>query len=69
VNILNKQTRTTNKGWSSSLGRGFRRGDKNSTPWKKKLVTKCYTGPRNWRVLVNTVMTFWVPLQAGNSLT
>jgi hypothetical protein len=34
ANILNKQSWTADRGWSSSLGVG--------------LVTKCQTGPRNW---------------------
>jgi len=28
---------------------------------KKKLISKCYAGPRNWRALVNTVTKLWVP--------
>ena len=35
ANILNKQSQTANKGWSSSLGVG--RGANNSSPWKTKL--------------------------------
>jgi len=30
-------------------------GTNNPSP-QKKLVTKCYTGPRNWGALVNAVM-------------
>jgi len=33
VNILNKKSRTADKGWSSSLG--FGRGAKNSSPFKR----------------------------------
>jgi hypothetical protein len=36
ANILNKQLRIAEEGWSSSLGVG--RGANNSSPWK----TKCY---------------------------
>jgi hypothetical protein len=45
ANILNKQSRTADKGWPSSLGLG--RG-LTTPPRKKKHVTKCYKGPRNW---------------------
>jgi hypothetical protein len=36
VNILNKQSRTADKGWSSSLGVG--RGSNNTSPWKHILL-------------------------------
>jgi hypothetical protein len=44
VNILNKQLRTADKGWSSSLGvEGL------TTPYRKnQLVTKCHKRPRIW---------------------
>jgi hypothetical protein len=46
ANILNKQSRTTDKGWSSRLGVG--RGANNSWPWKRIFVTKySQTKPRN----------------------
>jgi hypothetical protein len=35
VNILNEQSQTAGKGWSSSLG--------------LRSVTKCYVRPRNWK--------------------
>jgi hypothetical protein len=38
ANILNKQSRTSNKGWSSILGVG--RGANSSVTTKNKLVTK-----------------------------
>jgi hypothetical protein len=44
-NILNKQSRTPDKGLSSSLGIGRRA---NCYTVKIQLATKCYTGPRNW---------------------
>jgi len=44
THILNEQSRTADKGWSSSLGVG--RGVNSSQQQKKRLVTKCYTGPR-----------------------
>jgi len=28
---------------------------------KNQFVTKSYTGSRNWRALVSTVMNLWVP--------
>jgi hypothetical protein len=45
--------------------------DELKTPHLKEtqLVAKCYTGPRNWRALGNTVMKFRVPWKAGNFLT
>jgi hypothetical protein len=47
ANILNKQSRTAEKGWSSSLGVG--RGANNSSPWKRIFVTKySQTKPRAW---------------------
>jgi hypothetical protein len=36
ANILNKQSRTAEKGWSSSLGLG------------EPAFMKCYAGPQNW---------------------
>jgi hypothetical protein len=36
ANILNKQSRTSDKGWSSSLG--VRRGSNNSSPYKIRLL-------------------------------
>jgi hypothetical protein len=47
ANILNKQSRTADKGWPSSLGVG--RGANNSPQYKNKPVTKCYKG--KWSVL------------------
>jgi hypothetical protein len=45
VNILNKQSRTTDKEWSPAWGLG----DGLTTPRRKnQLVTKCQTGPRIW---------------------
>jgi hypothetical protein len=46
ANILNKQSRTAGKGWSSSLGVG--RGA--ATPHRKHffIVTKCFKAPRTW---------------------
>jgi hypothetical protein len=43
ANILNKHSRTADKGWGFSLRVG--RGTKNS-PLKNLTVTKCYTGRR-----------------------
>jgi hypothetical protein len=44
-NIFNKQSRTADKGWSSSLGLGVGI----TTPrHKNKLVTKMFKKPRNW---------------------
>jgi hypothetical protein len=33
-------------------------GEGLTTPVKTQVVTNCYTGPRNWWSLVNTVMGF-----------
>jgi len=45
LNELDKQLRTTDKGWSSNFG--VEGGAK--TPLRKnQLIMKCYTGPRNW---------------------
>jgi hypothetical protein len=44
VNILNKQSWTADKGWSSSLGVG--RWANNSSLQRNKLVMKCHKGPR-----------------------
>jgi hypothetical protein len=47
ANILNKQSRTADKGWSSNLGVG--RGANNSSLWKWIFVTKhSQTNPRTW---------------------
>jgi hypothetical protein len=62
ANILNEQSRRVDKGWSSILGVG--RGA-NHTPEKNQLVMKCHTGPRNWPVLVNTVLNLEVPKRRG----
>jgi len=55
---MNKKSRPADKGWSYSLRVGP--GADDSSPLKKQLITKCYTGPRNWRVVVNTVMNLRV---------
>jgi len=59
ANTENKQSRTADKGWLSSLV--VRRGVNQCPTVTKQLVTKCYTAPRNWRTVVNTVMDFRVP--------
>jgi hypothetical protein len=46
ANILNKQSRTAEKGWSSSLGVGH--GANNSSQEKNKLVTNIQKRPRTW---------------------
>ena len=47
ANILNKQSRTVDKGWTSGLGVG--RGANNSYTVKKTYyVTKCLQEPRIW---------------------
>jgi hypothetical protein len=45
ANILNMQSRTTDKGRSSSLGVGK---GLTTTERRKQAVTKYYTGARNW---------------------
>jgi hypothetical protein len=45
ANILNKQSRTADKKWSSRLEVGL------TTPHckeKKNIITKCYSGPLTW---------------------
>jgi hypothetical protein len=42
--MLNEQLRTTDKGWSSSLGAG--RESKKSSPTKNNFVTEYNKGPR-----------------------
>jgi hypothetical protein len=49
MNVLNKQSRTADKGWSSSFG-GF----------GERLVARCYTGPWNWPAPMNTLMNLRV---------
>jgi hypothetical protein len=55
ANILNKQSPTVDRAWG--LGEGL------TTTHRKRnqLVTKCHTGARNWRAVVNTVMNLRVP--------
>jgi hypothetical protein len=45
VNMLNKQLRTADSGWSSSLGVGW--WANNPSPWNSIFVTKHYAQPRN----------------------
>jgi hypothetical protein len=52
ANILNKQSRTADKGWSSRLGVG--RGANNSSRSKRIFVTKySQTKPRTWEIYIN----------------
>jgi hypothetical protein len=46
ANILNKQSRTADKGWSSSFGVGH--GANNSSLKKISLLTKIIKKPRTW---------------------
>jgi hypothetical protein len=46
ANILNKQSRTADNGWFSSLGVG--RGANNSSLQKNYLVMKIHKKPRTW---------------------
>jgi hypothetical protein len=46
ANILNKQPRTNDMGWSSSLAVG--RGANTPSPQKNKFVTKVIKEPRTW---------------------
>jgi len=56
VNILNKQSRTADKGWSSSLVVG--RGAKNSPLLKHILLRNIHRRPRTWTdTLVTTLAT------------
>jgi len=45
VNILNKQSQTAEKGWSSSLGIG--RAARNSSQWKTSLLRSVTHGRKN----------------------
>jgi hypothetical protein len=51
ANILNKQSRTVNKEWSTSLWVGW--WTRSSTLKKTQLVTKCYIGLQTWKILWN----------------
>jgi hypothetical protein len=46
ANILDKRSRTADKGWSSSMG--VERGAINSSVLKNKLVAKCHQWLRSW---------------------
>jgi hypothetical protein len=54
-NILNKQSRTPDKGWSSSWGLG----EVLKTPDRKNV--SCYEMFTQWRALVNKLMNLRVP--------
>jgi hypothetical protein len=47
ANVLNKQSRTAYKGWSSSLG----------VKRRVKSAHRKITGPQTWRVLMNVAVT------------
>ena len=49
ANILNKQSRTADKGWSSGLGVG--RGVNKSSPYKRILLRIVYKSLRPGRIL------------------
>jgi hypothetical protein len=55
ANILNKQSRTADKGWYSwGLGVGL------TTPQRKnKCVTKCKKGPQTWTDSLNKQTKLW----------
>jgi hypothetical protein len=55
ANILNKQSRTADKRWSS----GFECWTNNSSPQKNYLFTKCHKGPRIWRDPLDTGQVKW----------
>jgi hypothetical protein len=69
ANILNKQSRTTDKGWSSSLGLG----EMLTTPHRKNVrcdeiyrKNQTWTDPvaqdrKRWQAHVNAVMNLQVP--------
>jgi len=49
ANVLGKHSRTADKWWISILGVG--RGVNDFSPYKNSQLTKCYTGPQNWRAV------------------
>jgi hypothetical protein len=49
ANILNKQSRTADKGWSPSLGVGLTTHHCK----KNKFVAKCQKGPQTWTDSLN----------------
>jgi len=59
VNLLNKQSRTANKGYYSRLR--VEKGANNSLPYEIEHVMKCYTGPPigrlSWYDLSNGQLT------------
>jgi hypothetical protein len=63
LQILNKQSRTANKVWSSSSGAG--RLAKVSSPWYISILRNATQGldqvKGNWRAGVNMVMDLWAP--------
>jgi hypothetical protein len=69
ANILNKQSRIADKGWSSNLGVG-RCADYSSTS-KCILLRNVHTvqDKDKWRALANKVMKIWVPYNAWYYLT
>ena len=64
ANILNKQSKTADKGWSTSFR--FGRGVKNYSPLQLKTCYKSYTETLEldrdrWRAVVHAVMNLRVP--------
>ena len=67
VNKSNKEPRTADKGWSSSLGVG--RGANNPSPRKTHVKNYPSVEKDRWRALVGTVRDFRGSINAGNFLT
>jgi hypothetical protein len=64
ANILNKQSRTNNKGWSYSLGIGH--GDNNSSPYKISLLRYILFTQHE---LIKTISSIWFLLPSCVSLS
>jgi len=69
-NMLNKQSWTASKGWSSRWGVGW--GTNNSSPQKTSLLWYVTQGLRLWHILCNNLgkgkWTFWCKRSTGDQI-